>query len=190
MSLIETIVVVGIFSIISVAISLWLVGFYKTYGYILAQAQNVMKAEKAIATMVREIREANTAQDGAYILATTTDYAFSFYSDVDSDESIELINYYIEDNKFVKSITEPIIGPPADYLNGTTTKIIEASNIINGPSIFKYFDKTGQELLTTPIRRKDTEMMQVDIIINTNPDKIENYELKSNVQLRNLKSNI
>ncbi|HNZ83818.1 MAG TPA: prepilin-type N-terminal cleavage/methylation domain-containing protein [Candidatus Pacearchaeota archaeon] len=190
MSLVETIVVIAIFSIISISISLWIVGFYKTYGFMLAQAQNVMKAEKAIATMVREIREASTAQDGAYILATTTDYAFSFYSDVDSDDNIELINYYIEGNKFIKSIVKPIVGPPADYVNGSIVKIIEASDIINGPSVFKYFDKDGNELLTTPIRRKDTEMMQVDIIINTNPGRISNYELKSNVQLRNLKSNI
>jgi type II secretory pathway pseudopilin PulG len=190
MTLVEAIVVIGIFSIISIALSVWIVDFYKTYGYVFEQVQTVIKAEKAIATMIREIREATTAQDGSYILATTTDYAFSFYSDIDRDDSIELVNYYIEDSKFIRSVVEPIVGPPANYANGTTTKKVEASHVINGPSIFKYYDKNGNELLTTPIRRKDTEMMQVDIIINTNPTKINNYELKSNVQLRNLKSNI
>ena len=190
MTLLEAIVVIGIFSIISIALSLWIVDFYRVYGYTFEQAQTVMKAEKAIATMVREIREATTAQDGSYILATTTDYAFSFYSDIDRDNLVELVNYYIEDSKFIRSVVDPIPGPPADYANGTTTRKVEASYVINGPSIFKYYDKNGDELLTTPIRRKDTEMMQVDIIINTNPSKINNYELKSDVQLRNLKSNI
>ncbi len=189
-TMIEAIVVSVVFGIIAISISAFVVNFYRTYGHTINQVQTVIQAEKAIATMIREIREATTAQDGAYILYNTTDREFAFFSDIDRDDSVELVRYYVEDSKFKREITEPLDTFPPDYSNGQKTTSVEAISIINSPSIFKYYNASGTEIFTTPIRRKDTEMMQVIMIINTNPNMIDDYELNSNVQLRNLKSNI
>ncbi len=188
-TLVETIMVILIFGIVSVALSMWVVNFYQTYYFTFNQTKTVMEAERAIKIMIREIREATTAQDGAYILATTTDTVFSFYCDVDRDEEIELISYYAEDHKFIRSVVEPTNNFPPEYTNTPTTRVISI-DVVNAPSIFKYYDSDGNELETTPVRRKDTKLMEVMILINTSPDRLNNYQLKSSVQIRNLKDNI
>ena len=54
--------------------------------------------------------------------------------------------------------------------------------------IFKYFNETGNKLLDLPARLKNTKVMEVYLVINVNPARpSQDFELKSAVQLRNLK---
>ena len=58
----------------------------------------------------------------------------------------------------------------------------------NVPPIFRYLDGNGNELTELPTRLKDTKVMEVYLIINIDPTRPpQDFELKSAVQLRNLK---
>ncbi len=54
--------------------------------------------------------------------------------------------------------------------------------------LFKYFDKNGLEITEYPARPEQTQLMQVSLIINADPNRrLEDYNLTSRVQLRNLR---
>ncbi len=88
---------------------------------------------------------------------------------------------------FKKGIINPV-GDPAEYpLDQEQVQTI-SSYVRNAPPIFRYFDGAGQEIQILPARLRDTKIMEVYLIINVNPNQPpQDFELKSRVQLRNLK---
>lgn len=61
--------------------------------------------------------------------------------------------------------------------------------VLNDLPIFRYYDGDGIEL-TAPARLEDTKLMRVHLVVNVNPERPpQNFELESNVQIRNLKTN-
>lgn len=91
------------------------------------------------------------------------------------------------EGEFKKGVTEPS-GDPVEYPQDQEKVSILTSYVRNAPPIFRYFDSAGNELIEIPVRLKDTKVMKVYLIINVNPARLpEDFELKSAVQLRNLK---
>ena len=188
-TLIETIITIFVFTLTMGAIAGFIVMGYRTQGYAFQQSQAINEARRGIETMVKEIREARTAEDGSYVINGTQDNEFSFYSDVDKDEKIEKVRYFLEGTDFKKGIIEPQ-GAPAVYPAEGEEVIILSQYVRNSPPIFRYFDGDGQEL-SSPVRKKDTKLMRVYLIININPDRApQDYELSSEAQIRNLKTNL
>ncbi len=186
LTLVETIVAIFVFTLTMGAVSGIIVTLYRTHGYTWEQSQAIEEARSGIETMVKEIREARTAEDGSYIIASTTDFQFSFYSDIDRDLAIEKVRYFVEGTDFKKGVIEPT-GTPAVYPITDEEIFILSKYVRNNPPIFRYFDKNGQEL-PPPARRKDTKVMEVYLVINVDPNRPpQNFELKSSVQIRNLK---
>ena len=67
----------------------------------------------------------------------------------------------------------------SDYVRNTTTPV------------FRYFDKNGDEVTSNPARPEETTLMRVDLFIDVNPILAPKlFELQSDVQLRNLKTNL
>ena len=86
-----------------------------------------------------------------------------------------------------KGVIHPI-GDPPQYLLDQEKITILSSYVRNVPPIFRYFDGDGNRLIDTPARLKDTRLMEVYLVINVNPKRVpHDFELKSAVQLRNLK---
>lgn len=91
------------------------------------------------------------------------------------------------EGNFKKGIIDPV-GDPVEYHEEDEEISVLSSYVCNVPPIFKYFDANGNELIETPARLKDTKVMEVYLIINVNPNRApQDFELKSMVQLRNLK---
>ncbi len=95
-TIIETIVAIAVLALSFGAISGLTVWGYRTHGYALKQAVAINEARKGVKDMVKEIREARLGDDGAYIIEKTGDYEFIFYSDVDKDEVVERVRYFIK----------------------------------------------------------------------------------------------
>ncbi len=88
---------------------------------------------------------------------------------------------------FKKGIINPT-GFPVEYPADQEMIQTITSYVRNDPPIFKYFDENGQELIEQPARLQDTKIMELDLIININPYREpQDFEIKSSVQLRNLK---
>ena len=93
-------------------------------------------------------------------------------------------------HQFKKGVIKPTIGPGGkiSYPLDQEQITVLTSYICNMPPIFKYFDQQGEEIIETPARLIDTKVMEVYLIVNVNPERApQDFELRSAVQLRNLK---
>jgi type II secretory pathway pseudopilin PulG len=194
-TLIESLVSIAIFIILTAVVFNFIYMIYRAQGYSFDQAQAINEARKGVEAMVKEIREAQAAQNGAYIIITTNDLEFSFYGDIDKDSSIEKVRYFIDGTNFKKAIIEPTavsqLGDlPARYLPENEQISILSQYVRNSAPIFRYFDGSGNELSAVN-RKKNTKIMRLYLIINVNPDRPPNdFYLESETQIRNLKSNL
>lgn len=91
-------------------------------------------------------------------------------------------------NELKKGVIDPTEQPISYPLDQEKVRVL-TSYVRNLPPIFRYFDAQGQELIDLPARLKDTKVMEVYLVINVNPNRPpQDFELRSAVQLRNLKS--
>lgn len=94
-SLIEVIVTIFIFTLIIGAVSALIVVVYRTHNYTWEQSVAIEGARKGIETMVKEIREAKDGEDGSYPIGKAGDKELIFYSDIDKDDQIEKVRYFL-----------------------------------------------------------------------------------------------
>ena len=188
-TLIETLVTIVIFALIIVLVFSIIVALYQTHGYGWEQSVAIDEARRGIENMVREIREARPGDDGSYLIEEAEDFQFIFYSDIDKDEKTEKVRYFIEGTDFKKGVIDPTDWP-IKYDSEDEEVLILSTYVRNLPPIFRYFDGQGNEL-PPPARLKDTKLMRVYLVVNVNPNRPpQDFELESEVQIRNLKTNL
>ena len=94
-TLIETLVAIFIFTLAMGTISGLIVMGYRTHGYTLEQSIAIDEARRGIEIMVKEIRQAQTGEDGSFPIEKAGDKEFIFYSDIDKDGQAEKIRYFL-----------------------------------------------------------------------------------------------
>lgn len=325
LTLIETLVAVFILSLITIALFTLISWLYQTNTLVWQQAEAIEEARRGVKVMIREIRGADSGQDGSFAIEKAADSEFIFYSDIDKDGKTERVRYFLggtftleqtkecvsyvkggacsvtfsgfyqgqlekarvqisiegdfgmasekaevfadglklgelcavsgecndcagfwqgtkifdvinqaQDNylqltadsssnvdpscnweqpshsmkaqfkliwtdtlsgwerEFRKGVIEPVGSPPT-YPKAQESIIILSrfvQNKLEDPQkyLFKYFNKDGQEITEYPARPEETQLMQVSLIINADPNRsLEDYNLTSRVQLRNLR---
>ena len=94
-TLIETLVTIFILALIMGAVTGFVVMAYRTHGFTWQQSIAIDEARRGIETMVKEIREARSGDDGSYPIEKADDKEFIFYSDVDKDGAVERVRYFL-----------------------------------------------------------------------------------------------
>jgi len=125
-TLVETLVVIVIFSLILIALSNGIFSLFKDYRYNSQQAHAIEEAERGISTMVREIREISQGDDGSYPIEEADDNEIIFYSDIDKDGQVERVRYFLGGTE-IKSKTKECVS----YLKGGSCSV-NFSNFLNG----------------------------------------------------------
>lgn len=195
-TLIETIVMISVFTLIMVAIGGLILSFYRSYNYNFQQTAAITEARKGIETMVKEIRGARTAEDGSYPLVEAGDFAFIFYSDIDRDGIVERVRYFLDGTDFKKGVVEPSGDPPQYVLSNEKIDVL-SYYVRNGSiPVFTYYNgdwptDTVNNPLPTLTRLSDTKLMHVYLKINVDPNRPpDDFDLESDSQIRNLKINL
>lgn len=195
-TLIETVVALGIFVIIVIAWNSVIVQSYRSAEFGRQQQDAIREAQKGIEIMTQELREMSTAENGAYALDTADDNQIIFYSDIDKDIYTERVRYWLDGTSLKKGVVEPT-GDPLGYdLDNEHVKII--ANFINNGShpLFTYYneDYPYDEVnnpLPAPARLIDTKLIHIFLRVNIDPDVApKDFDVESDVQLRNLKTNL
>lgn len=200
LTLIETIVSMAIFALAMSLISVMVVSGYRSYGYLFQQASAINEARRGIEAMVRELRQARAGDDGSYSLVQAGDFQMIFFSDIDRDDQVEKVRYFLSGTDLKKGVIKPS-GDPPQYLSGNEALSTLSQSVRNASStpsvpIFTYYNgnwpaDTVNNPLPTLTRLSDTKLMHVDLIINIDPKRPpDNYELQSDTQIRNLKTNL
>lgn len=86
---------VAVFALALGAVMTFISLAYKSQGYTWQQAIAINEARRGVETMVREIREAKTGEDGSYAIEKAEDKEFIFYSDIDKNGDIERVRYFL-----------------------------------------------------------------------------------------------
>jgi prepilin-type N-terminal cleavage/methylation domain-containing protein len=195
-SLLEVLVTIAIFSLVALALNGFILGAYRAYYYNFKQIAAINEARRGIDIMIKEIRELKTGDDGSYAIAQAGDQQFIFYSDIDRDGVTEKVRYFLNNTDLSKGVIKPTGDPPFyDGANETISVISQYVQNNTGP-IFTYYNgdwpgDTTHNPLPTLTRLSDTKLMHVDLIINTEPSRPPgNFELQSDAQIRNLKTNL
>lgn len=188
MTLVETIVVLALFSLLSITIMTVVASFYSYNAYTIAQSYQVDSARRGIELLVRDLREMTYSDNGAFPLVECATTSVKFYSDIDRDDSVELVRYELIDQTLYKYIYEAS-GVPADYPNEPSrTEIISeyVHNELEDVVMFTYYDNQGLVLSGVGV----SEVRHIDVVLVVNVDPIREpgkFHLKSSASLRNLK---
>jgi len=196
LTLIEMTVVIGIFILVSGAIFSFISYFYRSQRFAFGATAAIEAARKGFSTSVKEIRQAQESEAGNYTLEQAEDYTLTFYSDIDADQRIERVRYFLDGTDFKKGVVEPA-GNPAAYPLGTETVSIIAQHVVSvSDPIFTYYNgdwpvDTINNPLSTPANLVDTKLILIKFQFDLNPEASpELYELQAYAQLRNLKNNL
>lgn len=188
-SLVETIVVIALFTVLSLVVTNTIDSFYRFNAYTFAQSFQVSYARDGMEQLVRDLREMTFADDGTFPLAEMEDNQIAFYSDIDRDDSVEYVEYTLASTTLWKRIYDATGTPP---VYDTTPEISVAvseyvQNGLQSIPIFVYYDTLGN--VTTPTSTiTDVRYVEATLIINVDPVRDPGeFMLRSSASLRNLK---
>ena len=197
---VEMIVTIAVMSIVMLGASLFFVRMWTMYHFTIKSGVASFVANKAVDDSVNMMRKARQAQNGAFPIELADDHEFIFYADYDNDGIVEKIKYFVEDNTYKMSITEPDASTPPVY-DGVEEIHDLANNITNdiasGEVIFSYYNVDGTiyeyddiegmalETMATP-----ADIRMVKIVLYVNPEPIfrspDDVRIESFVVVRNL----
>jgi hypothetical protein len=193
MTLIETLVVIGIYTVLMLAITLSIDNLYDLNSYSIAQAGEVDNARRGMTAWNRDAKEMTVAEDGNYPVAVIEEHRFGYYSDTDLDDSVEYVEYVLATTTLTKFTYNPSGSPASyDFTTPDSTEILSryVQNINQGLPTFEYFDNAGTQLASTsPII--DVRYITAQIIVNIDPIRAPGeFMLRSSLAPRNLKDNL
>jgi len=155
---------------------------------------NVDNANMGVERMVKEIRNARYGDDGAYPLQVCNDQNLTIFTNTDSDEATEKVQYFLDGTQLKKAVIQPS-GYPINYSQAATITII-ADGISNGVQpIFTYFNSSytgSQNPLIISLRQLQTRLIKITISTNQTVKQKEgvDFTITANAQIRMLKDNL
>lgn len=193
LALVEMIVILALFTVLSAVVMNAVASFYRHNAYTVAQSYQVEHARRGVELLVRDMREMTFADNGAFPIVSIASSSISFYSDIDRDDSVELVSYELTDTTLYKYIYNATGSPPV-YDPGVPDDTLVISeyvqNDLQDQVIFTYYNEAGETVdVTAPVT--DVRHVDVHLIVNIDPlrDPGE-FMLRSSATLRNLKESL
>ena len=196
--MIETVVFLAIFVFALTALSGFLIYTYRAKEFSLAQALAISSARQGVSQIGKELREAIQSDSGTYLLESCQSFDLVFYSDIDKDDQVERVHYFLEDEQLKKGTIQPS-GQPVAYSEPEEIRTVSryVKNSTSSP-LFCFYDQTyaGQETdlpLDAPLAGHlldEVTLIEIKLKVDVNPERapmILNIKTKS--QLRNTKQN-
>ncbi len=194
MTLLEVIIVLGIYLMLMGAISTSIIYLYQTNGYTLAQSYEIDHARRGLQNFIRDAREMTYADDGTFPIAVMEDHRFGFYSDVDRDDSVEYTEYVLATSTITKYVyaatgTPPVYNLVTPVSQETLSEYVQ--NISQSIDTFRYYDTDGVEVTGVGALLTDVRYIEARIIVNIDPNRSPGeFLLHTGVAPRNLKDNL
>ena len=189
-TIIEVLVALGVFVIAILIITAFIINSYKLQNFTYEQSTAISEARRGIETMVKELRETLPGDTGAYPIELAETQEIIFYADFDRDDAIEKVHYWLDGSDFKKGVIEAG-GNPLTY-NPANEQVETISRYVRNyeDAIFIYRDR-DYIALNTPADPNEVKLINVYLKINMFENRAPmDYELESDVALRNLKENL
>lgn len=192
LTLVETVVAIGLYTILSLVLFESVQSLYQNNAYSFAQADEVSNARRGLYTVAQDMREMTFGEDGTFPVVVKEPDRIGFYSDIDSDDSVEYVEYGLATTTFYKHTYNATGSPPVYSAIPDETIVLSefVQNNLNGTSTFFYYD-TNNMLLGTSSLLTDVRYIRTQIIVNIDPLRSPGeFMLQSGVAPRNLKDNL
>jgi hypothetical protein len=194
MTLTETVIVIGIFTMLSLVIFTSIASLYQTNSYVIGQSYEVDNARRGLDAWMSDAREMTYADNGAFPVAIMEPHRFGFYSDIDADPSVEFVIYELSTTTFYR-YTYKATGSPPTYSTSTVARVSKLSeyvqNLLQGLPVFSYFDTNGVLLTATSTLLTDVRYIETGLIVNIDPLRSPGeFLLQNGISPRNLKDNL
>lgn len=138
-SLAELVVASAILPIVLGAAYLVFITMSGNYSSISAQSEATSEAQRAMDTMVREIRQAQETTVGGGALEVALPTKCSFYADMDRDGVPERISYYVDGSDLYRVVGAPTSRvSPYGYMDGPAVRVVNLTT--SSEVVFTYFD--------------------------------------------------
>lgn len=194
MSLLEVMIAIAIFSIGTLVVAAYVIQGYRVNRFALQQADAIEYARRSLNTMVKEIREADFSDLGSYPIAAASDQTFTFYTNLDLDDAVEKVRYFLDGTDFKKGVIKPSGNPPGYVPASETVKVISPFVQNGSDPIFYYYAgdyPSSTTPLVTPANPNEVKLVELRLRVNIDVAQApEEYALQTFVQVRNLKDNL
>lgn len=192
-TLVEMMVVIGIFTIVMLALTQSILTFYRHNAYSIAQAAQIDNARKGMDSLIRDVREMTFADNGTFPLVVMTPHKIGFYSDIDRDNSVEYVEYEVSTTtRLTKRVYGAVGSPPVYSTTPEATYLLSnfVQNLNQATSTFYFYNSAGA-LATATSSVTDIVYVGAQIIVNVDPVRDPGqFMLRSAAALRNLKDNL
>ena len=193
-TLIELIIALGIFTASVTILATYVVQGYTANRFAIETSDAIEYARRGIQAMAKEVREARFAENGDFPIVAAAAQSLIFYSDIDSDQSIEKVRYFLQGTTLLKGKIEPV-GTPATYPAGNETMTTVAEYVRNGSAaVFTYYGGLYPAVgtpLSTPTDPNLVKLVTLHLEINIDPNTAPKFfALDEAIQVRNLKENL
>lgn len=195
-TLIETMVVISIFTILSLGATLLMKNIIKSTRQNNFSLENADKTRYAAFNFTNEIRSASIGVDGAYPITQAGDNQITFYSSYgNKDGLVNKIRYFISDGELKKGIIEPS-GTPLSYSSLNEKVVTVTNDLQNGDTpLFYYYDSdyNGDSYpLIQPVNINLIRYVKINMIILKQTEEYSNntFTVNSGAAIRNLKTNL
>ena len=195
MTLVETLITLGIFIVIMVAVGTFEANVFSYQRSISGSLETSTDAQAIFKTIIKEVRSMSPSATGAYPIVTAATNTISFFSDPNGSGEPDQITYSLIGNTVFRTVIIPT-GSPLSYSvsNQSTTTLI--SNIRNSSTtpLLEYFDNTytGSEAsLSQPVTLSAISLIRMNLTLDTDPNKSPTpVTYTTDMSLRNLKTNL
>lgn len=157
--------------------------------------KNSLEVRKVLRPFSDEVRAAANSELGDYAIVEASTSSFSFYSDINDDDTIEKVRYFIQGTTFQKGVIAPT-GTPLVYNPSDEVLQHVVYDVINASEVFSYYDTnytgtTTDTPLTDPITASDVRLVQIEITVDSDPNQDpEPLTVTTQAAVRNLKDNL
>lgn len=192
-TLIEVLVAIGIFVLLSLGITWLLITSLRSNAVIWEQLATQNGGRRVLQQVVDDIRRAEDSSIGSYLIESASSTEFIFFANIDDDTARERIRFFVEGTDFKKGTIEPTGSPleydPADEIIVTLAE--DVKNLEEGTPTFSFYDEnyTGTEAaLTEPIDTPDIRVVRIQLELEEDPTQTPvPLHVETTVQIRNLK---
>lgn len=194
-TLIETVVAIGLFTIIGGGSILLIGSMVSTNRQLGTVAADADQARQVIFRIMKELRNSESSNTGAYSIAQANPQELIFYSNIDGGSDIERIRYYLSNNNLYRGVVKPT-GTPYTYNLGSESSVKLLSDLATGSQpLFYYFPGsfTGTEpALIAPINITQIRYLRMDILLKNKAGATGTnvYSISGGATIRSLKSNL
>lgn len=193
-TLIETIIVISLFTLLSLAIFSSVTQIYKYNSVTIEQANEIEVARRGLLTWVRDAREMTFGADGAFPIILAESHRMGFFSDIDKDFSVEYVEYRLSTTTLFKYTYEATGSPPVySTTTPTRTEILSqyVQNLPQSQVTFRYYTEDGALIANPSAMISDIRYMRINLIVNIDPLRSPGeFMLQGSATPRNLKENL